>query len=61
VAIRVLLSGRSWADDAADPFEGLTPKQITEYLAENKIDPTDPFAVSRHGHAAFMSELGQGY
>ncbi|PNH12880.1 hypothetical protein TSOC_000105, partial [Tetrabaena socialis] len=42
-AIRMLMMGKSWVQDEADAFEGLTPKQIAEFIKKNNINPDDPF------------------
>ncbi|GLC57477.1 hypothetical protein PLESTB_001231200 [Pleodorina starrii] len=42
-AARVLLSGKSWAHDEAEAFEGMTPKEIVEFIRKHSINPDDPF------------------
>ncbi|GIL46162.1 hypothetical protein Vafri_3215 [Volvox africanus] len=44
-AARVLLSGKSWVRDEAEAFEGMTPKQIVEFIFKHSINPDDPFEV----------------
>ncbi|KAG2430469.1 hypothetical protein HXX76_009992 [Chlamydomonas incerta] len=42
-AIRVLLSNKDWLGPDADAFEGLSPKQIAEFMKEHGINAEDPF------------------
>lgn len=47
LAARVVLSGRSWVAHEEDPFDGMSPKQIVDFIKKHNIDPSDPFEV--HG------------
>lgn len=44
-AIRVLLSNKDWLSADAEAFEGLSPKQIAEFMKEHGINADDPFEV----------------
>jgi hypothetical protein len=44
-SIRVLLSNKDWLGPDAEAFEGLSPKQIADFMKEHGINAEDPFEV----------------
>eukprot|EP00879_Flechtneria_rotunda_P010071 GHRR01010529.1.p1 GENE.GHRR01010529.1~~GHRR01010529.1.p1 ORF type:complete len:227 (+),score=66.17 GHRR01010529.1:55-735(+) len=40
--LRAALMGNNWIEGCSDPLEGLTPRQIVQFMEKHGIDPSDP-------------------
>ncbi|KAG2484010.1 hypothetical protein HYH03_017177 [Edaphochlamys debaryana] len=59
VAIRLLLVSKDWLNADADPFEGMSPKQIVDYIKDKGLNPEDPFeGMSPEEIDAFVEKTG---